>query len=285
MSKGKTIMEFEVAHGQPKVKRLEHELAVEREKVDALAGVKDKVHVEVQTDKNTLRFALFGDTQIGNAYACPENTAAFYKIALERGCELALHTGDVLDGWKVYKGQEFELRDVGFEAQIKRFKDEMPKGLRVKFITGNHDASFKNLIGVNVGAAIHDARNDWEFLGEDQGLVELRTSNGTPYLIGLYHMGGGTAYAVSYRPQKAIEAMEGGRKPNMAAFGHFHKAEMLPSYRNVCGIQTGCFEWQTPFMARMPTPAHVGGWIVEVQPFKTGTIIRAEFIAFYRERK
>lgn len=95
-------------------------------------------------------------------------------------------------------------------------------------------------------------------------------------------MGGGTAYAVSYRPQKAIEQMEGGRKPNMAAFGHFHKAEFLPAYRNVCGIQTGCFEWQTPFMARLPTAAHVGGWIVQVQPGKSYNVVKAEFVAFYR---
>ena len=284
MTKGKTIAEFERTFGAPKLKRLERELAVEREKVDALAGVKDKVHIEAQTDKNTLRFALFGDTQIGNAYACPENLAAFYKVAIERGCEVALHTGDVLDGWKVYKGQEFELRDVGFDAQLKRFQCEVPKGLRVKFITGNHDASFKNLIGISVGQAIEKVRPDWEFIGEDQGLVELRTAKGNKYLVGLYHMGGGTAYAVSYRVQKAIEQIEGGRKPNIAVFGHFHKAELLPSYRNVCGIQSGCFEWQTPFMQRLPTAAHVGGWIVEVQPFATGTAIRAEFIAFYRER-
>lgn len=244
MDKGKTLMEFETTHGLPKMKRLQRELAVEREKVEALAGTKDKVHIEKQTDKNTIRFALCGDTQVGNAYACPENFVAFVEVAKQRGCEVVLHTGDVLDGWKVYKGQEFELRDVGFESQIKRLQEVAPKGMRVKFITGNHDASFKNLIGVNVGQAIADACPGWECVGEDQGLVEFRTANGTPYLVGLYHMGGGTAYAVSYRPQKAIESMEGGKKPNMAAYGHFHKAELLPSYRNVCGIQTGCFGGQ-----------------------------------------
>lgn len=285
MERGKTIQEFEVAHGQPKLKRLERELAVEREKVEVLAGTKEQVHIEELSDRNTVRFALFGDTQVGNAYSCIENLAAFYEVAIDRGCEIALHTGDVLDGWKVYKGQEFELRDVGFDAQLKRFASDMPKGLRVKFITGNHDASFKNLIGISVGDAIQKVRPDWEFVGEDQGLVELQTAKGGKYVVGLYHLGGGTAYAVSYRPQKAIEQMEGGRKPNMAAFGHFHKAEIMPSYRNVCAVQTGCFEWQTPFMQRLPTAAHVGGWIIEVQPFDTGAVIRSEFIAFYRERK
>lgn len=282
--KARTVIEFEQAHGQPKIQRMERELAVEREKVAALAGTKDRVTVLPVSDRNTIRFALFGDTQIGNLYACPENLAAFFRAAKEAGCECALHTGDVLDGWKVYKGQEFELRDVGFEAQIARLAD-IPKGLPVHFITGNHDASFKNLAGISVGAAIEKARPDWKHVGDDQGIVELRTASGKPYSVGLYHMGGGTAYAVSYRVQKAIEQMEGGRKPQLAAFGHFHKAELMPSYRNVTGIQTGCFEWQTPFMQRIPTAAHVGGWIVEVTPGDNYNRIRAEFIAFYRDRK
>ena len=153
-TKTRTILEFEQSFGQPKLKQLQRDLAVEREKVDMLAGTRDKVYVEKQTDKNTLRFALFGDTQIGNAYACPENLAAFFKIAVDRGCEVAFHTGDVLDGWKVYKGQEFELRDIGFEAQLKRLESDVPRGIPVKFITGNHDASFKNLAGISVGKAI-----------------------------------------------------------------------------------------------------------------------------------
>jgi hypothetical protein len=285
MKRGRTQIEFESTFGAPKLKRLERDLAVEREKVEALSGQKDKVHIERQTDRNVLRFAVFGDTQYGNAYSCPENCAAFLRLAKDRGCEAAFHTGDVLDGWKVYKGQEFELRDVGFEAQLDRFAEEAPEGIPVKFITGNHDASFKNLAGISVGAAISKRRPDWEFIGEDQGLIELRTAGGAKYTVGLYHMGGGTSYALSYRVQKAVGQMEGGRKPQMACYGHFHKAEFIPAYRNVAILQSGCFEWQTPFMARMPSAAHVGGWTVEVQPGDSYNIVRAEFVAFYRERQ
>jgi hypothetical protein len=149
---------------------------------------------------------VFGDTQYGNAYSCPENCAAFLRLAKDRGCEVAFHTGDVLDGWKVYKGQEFELRDVGFEAQLDRFEAEAPRGLRVKFITGNHDASFKNLAGISVGAAISKRRPDWEFIGEDQGLVELRTAGGAKYTVGLYHMGGGTSGVLRTLPQGRVHS-------------------------------------------------------------------------------
>jgi hypothetical protein len=84
--------------------------------------------------------------------------------------------------------------------------------------------------------------------------------------------------------QKAIETLEGGRKPHMLAAGHFHKADWMPTYRNVAGVQTGCFQWQTPFMMTKGLAAHVGGWIIRValQADKTlSTATRAEFVSFY----
>ena len=279
----KTLAHFEAEHAQPKLKRMQAALAAEKAKVEALAGKADQVHVFKATDENTIRFAVCGDTQAGSLYAATEQFSAFCVAAKERGCEIVLHTGDVLDGWKVYRGQEFELRDVGFDAQIARLAEmsDASATLPVAFITGNHDLSFKTLAGVNVGGAISDAAG-WRHLGDEHATVELRTKDGTPYTVGLYHNGGGTSYALSYRIQKSVEALEGGRKPQMACYGHYHKAEFIPSYRNVAAIQSGCFQWQTPFMARMALAAHVGGWIVEVTPGETWNRVRAEFIAFYR---
>jgi len=85
----------------------------------------------------------------------------------------------------------------------------------------------------------------------------------------------------SYRPQKITESLEGGTKPDMLAIGHYHKAELIPSYRNVAVLQAGTFERQTPFMARQGLAAHVGGWIVEAVVGNGHNRIKAEFIAFY----
>jgi hypothetical protein len=57
---------------------------------------------------------------------------------------------------------------------------------------------------------------------------------------------------------------------------------MLPNYRNVCAFQSGCFQWQSPFMVRQSLAAHVGGWIVEVVAGKDLLSVRGEFVAFYR---
>lgn len=79
----------------------------------------------------------------------------------------------------------------------------------------------------------------------------------------LLHPGKGTAYALSYHPQKWAESISGGTKPNIAGLGHYHKVEYL-FYRNIHMFQTGTFESQSPFMRRMNISAHMGGWILYI---------------------
>lgn len=279
-TKRKTLAEFEETHGAPKMKRLQAQLAAEHAKVEALADVQGKVTVEKRKDCR-LRFALFGDTQFGSLYAHTAAVAAFYEYALQNGATDFYHTGDVLDGHRVYKGQEFELRDLGLDAQLSRLASTAPQLPCVThFITGNHDASFKSLAGVPVGKLIQQARPDWQFLGEEQARVEWQTPNGA-FSMMLMHPGGGTSYALSYRAQKITEQLEGGSKPDLLAIGHYHKAEFIPSYRNVAIVQTGTFQRQTPFMARMGLAAHVGGWIMDVTVGEGHNVIKGEFVAFY----
>jgi DNA polymerase II small subunit/DNA polymerase delta subunit B len=284
----KTV-EFEEIHGQGKIKDLSHKLEVEHAKVETLSGNKKKVQIEKTTSDNVIRFGLCGDTQFGNLHSAPELLHAYLKTCRAEGISTVLHTGDVLDGWKVYRGQEFDLVAVGLDKQLE-IVERQPSvdGVEVKFITGNHDLSFKNLAGANIGSLIEKAREengkDWVHLGDEQGRVKFVNKEGRSYEVMLMHPGGGTAYALSYKPQKLVESFEGGRKPNMLAIGHFHKSEFIPAYRNVAIVQTGCFEWQTEFMARMGLAAHVGGWLVEVTPGENYNRVRAEFIAFYTDK-
>jgi DNA polymerase II small subunit/DNA polymerase delta subunit B len=277
--KKKTLAEFESIHGGSKIKSLEKRLAAERAKVEVLADVQGKIVVERRRDC-VIRFALTGDRHTGSLYHHRAALAAFYEFAAQEGIECVYDVGDILAGHGVYRGQEFELRDLGFEAQLARLEKDAPRSIKTRFITGNHDASFKNACGVPVGKMIAQTVPEYEFLGEDQARVQFDTPNG-PFVLALLHPGGGSAYALSYKPQKIIESLEGGTKPDLLGIGHFHKAEMMPTYRNVCGIQAGTFERQTPFMARGGLAAHVGGWIIEVTVGDGHNRIKGEFLAFY----
>jgi DNA polymerase II small subunit/DNA polymerase delta subunit B len=276
----KTIEHFEQVHGQGTIKRLKKQLEAEHAKVEALADVQGKVVVETSEDCK-FRFGLTGDKHFGSLYHDSKSLAGFYDYAKSQGVKVIYDVGDLTDGHRVYRGQEFELRDLGLDAQVARVKADHPNnGIITKFITGNHDASFKSEAGVVAGRVIQSARPDMEFLGEEQARIEYNTPNGK-FTIMLLHPGGGSSYALSYRPQKIVESLEGGTKPDLLAIGHYHKADMIPSYRNVCAIQTGTFQRQTPFMARGGLSAHVGGWIIEVTKGKGHNIIKAEFVAFY----
>lgn len=277
--KTKSVTEFEDAHGGPKIERLQRELEVERKKVEALAGVQNVTTIE-RRESCHLRFAMTGDRHHGSLYHHDGALAGFYEHLEAKGVEVVYDCGDILDGHKVYRGQEFELRDLGLEAQLNRVKSA-PVTIPTRFITGNHDASFKSAAGIPVGQLIELQNPEmYQFLGEEQARFVYETPNG-PFEIMLLHPGGGSSYALSYRPQKIVESLEGGTKPNLLGIGHYHKAMMISSYRNVAVFEAGTFQRQTPFMARGGLAAHVGGWIIDVWVGDDHNRIRAEFVAVY----
>jgi hypothetical protein len=117
------------------------------------------------------------------------------------------------------------------------------------------------------------------YLGQSSAVINL-TPNCT---FELRHPLDGTAYSLSYKTQKMIEALSGGEKPNILATGHYHKAEYL-FYRNIHSFQTGCLCAQTPWMKGKQISAHMGVWIIEVHVDEEGTVtrIKQEFIPFYK---
>jgi hypothetical protein len=278
--------------GQEKIERLTRTAQDLAESLALMAKRQRPYEVPISSDENVVRFGLIGDTQIGSLYQRLDALAAFYRHCYNEGIEYVLNAGDVLDGWRVYRGQEFELHPNGrsWPEQKKMFAEAAPRydGLTTIFITGNHDASFKKLIGLVVGEELSAARPDWKFIGQDVGDVTLKTKGGQRFTVRLIHPGGGTAYAVSYHAQKIIESIAGGQKPDLIGIGHYHKAEWLPSYRNVHAVQVGCFQSQTPYMVQRSLAAHVGGWVIKAtlgERKKLTSRVAAEFIGFYEEAR
>jgi len=193
----------------------------------------------------------------------------------------------LLAGENMYRGQVYELHIHGADAQVEYCVNEYPfvEGIKTHFITGNHDHSFWKRAGVNVGKAIDHHRPDMNFLGEDAATVHFKM-NKKAVRVRLAHPGKGTAYALSYQPQKYIEALSGGQKPHIIFMGHYHKAELLPNYRNVYLIQAGCLESQTPFMRARSLAAHTGFWIVEFSVNQAALLSRfkSEFFAMFEEK-
>lgn len=229
----------------------------------------------------TIRFGLMGDTQFGSKYAQITYLHNFYDLCASMGITDVYHTGDITDGLKMRPGHEYELYLVAADEMRDDVIRNYPRreGMTTHFITGNHDASIYKHIGYDIGQAIADARPDMKYLGRDCAVVDL-TPNCS---LELRHPWDGTAYAISYKTQKMVEAMESDSKPNILAVGHYHKAEYL-FYRNVHVFQTGCFQGQTPFTRGKGISVHLGGWIVDIKVDQNGHLraILPWFIPYYK---
>lgn len=254
------------------------------EKRVALQNQEPKLHDRKWDGNRTLKFAIIGDTQMGSKYSQLTYLHDFYDICQIEGITDIYHTGDITDGLKMRMGHEYELYENSADGQLNDVVKHYPMrdGITTHFITGNHDAALYKQVGMDIGKAIDAARPDLHYLGRDCAVVHL-TPNCT---LELRHPWDGTAYALSYKIQKMIEAMESDSKPNILAVGHYHKAEYL-FYRNVHCLQTGCFQSQTPFTRGKGISVHMGGWIVTIHLDKDGSIQRfaPEFVPYYKSIK
>ena len=215
----------------------------------------------------------------------------------EEGITEVYNGGNWIDG--EFRFNKLDLHTFGMDNQIKYFIDNYPQrpGIKIKFIAGDdHEGWYQQREGIIIGKhlelmAKEAGRNDLEYCGYMEADFELKASKGSA-ILRVVHAGGGTAYALSYQPQKLIESLTGGDKPHILLIGHYHKAEVLPSYRNVRSVQGGTVCDQTRFMRKKRLEAHVGGWIIEFQQAKDGSINRfkTEWLGFfdqefYRARK
>lgn len=228
-----------------------------------------------------LSFGLISDTHINSKYTQLTYLQKFYEICSRRGIEDVYNAGDIDEGEQMRTGHQYECYTQGADDHINEIVTNYPRidGIMTHFITGNHDSSIYKRCGVDIGEIISMKRKDMNYLGRDCARIEI-----TPNcILELRHPWDGTAYALSYKPQKMIDAMEADSKPNILAIGHYHKLEYL-FYRNVHCFQAGCFQTQTPFTRGKGISVHLGGWIITIEVDKRGYIQRIvpEMIPFYK---
>ena len=232
----------------------------------------------VSRKDNTFCFGAFGDLHAASKYCRWDVREDLVRRSEKRGCQAIFDTGNWIDGDARFN--QFDVEERGMERQLQLLADRHPKtDLEIYAIAGDdHEGWYAQREGVNIGrycqTVMRQAGHKWTDLGYMESHVRLKNANtGKSQVMAVNHPGGGSAYALSYRPQKIVESLEGGEKPAVMLIGHYHKLECV-IVRNVWVIQTGCQQDQSPFMRKKGIDAHVGGVIVTLeQDPKTGAII------------
>lgn len=233
-----------------------------------------------------IRFGVAADTHNGNKFQQLTALGNFYDICADKNVDVVYHAGDITDGlYKERPEHIYELFARGADEQAVYVMEHYPKKktkdgrqIKTKLITGNHDFTHVRNGGVDVGRIIAAGRDDFEYLGYGKSRVML-TPNCS---MDLMHPIDGKAYALSYRLQKNIDAMQGGTKPNILLCGHYH-AFCNIWYRNVHAYMLPCFMAQNTWSTLRSMMVQVGGLIYTVTVAKDGSLLSVlpQLISYY----
>lgn len=231
----------------------------------------------VSSKDNTFLFGAAGDLHAASKYTRWDVREDLYRQFIEAGAQCNFDTGNWIDGEASFNRYDIEAH--GLHRQCEVLARHHPKGLRTYAVWGDdHEGWYVQREGIDVGRyaenVMRENGHDWHNLGFMEAHVVLRNANsGKTAPLTVVHPGGGSAYALSYSIQKIAESYEGGEKPAVGFYGHYHKI-WAGIIRNIWCVQTGTQQDQTPFMRKKRLEAHVGGALVALeQDPKTGAII------------
>lgn len=216
-------------------------------------------------------FGAIGDTHLASKFSRLDILDAIYKDFHNHRITKVFHTGNIIDGFiKRINGNDVLANTL--DGQIKILAEQYPSypGITTYFVTGDdHEGWFQKDLGLDVGYYIERrlrdkyGRKDLVFLGFMEADINIAREEDNLKLR-VQHPGGGSAYALSYAPQKLIESLMPEEKPDILLLGHYHKSEYLPAYNGVHVIQTGTTMDQTPFMRKKKIKSMLGAWRVTV---------------------
>jgi predicted phosphodiesterase len=248
---------------------------------------KPKMHSvrELPFDTPRVRFTVISDLHMGHKCYRPDILAHAIKYARKNGSEFFLIPGDILEGMSGREGHIYELSHVGASNQLAYAEEQLgsiPVPVFAITATNSHDGwySSKNNAGFEVGPELERRLGKKRFSFEGYDEATLKLANGLT--VSMTHPGDGTAYAISYKLQKYINSLSGGKKPDVLFQGHYHKSDYI-FYRNVHAFDAGTLCEQTNFMRKKMSPAMLGYWFIDIR-FKKGSGVQAispEFIPFY----
>ena len=224
---------------------------------------------------NELVIGAISDTHLSSNEEALAELELAYDVFVEKGISEVWHSGDWTCGRGIFSSQDAEIKNHTYETQVAYLERNYPRrdGIVTRGISGNHDVEGEfGRIGANPVSALAHRRDDIEFLGDYSAWINV-ASDDQPCWVHLLHGKGGMSYAYSYKAQKLVDGYPSGRKPAVLLPGHWHVAGWI-NQRGVNVVWPGCFEWRSPFLARLGLSPAVGFWILRMTVGDDGSLVR-----------
>lgn len=232
------------------------------------------------------KFGYTSDNHLCSKYSREDVLSDLYDWFAAEGVDRVINTGNYIDGEARFN--KHDIHTHGMQNQLDYFCKQYPqrkvdgKPLITYIVSGDdHEGWYGQREGVDIGWLMEQTarekfnRHDLVNLGYIESFIRLQHADHKRAInhILAVHPGGGSAYATSYAPQKYIEALQGGEKPAVVLFGHWHKIFDL-LIRNVICLGGGCTKDLDTFGRKMKLAYHVGGMIVELWQDPSGAVTR-----------
>lgn len=239
--------------------------------------------------KNGFRtFGVCGDNHLGSKHERLDVLHTLYDLYANEGVTDVFNTGNWIEGEARFN--KYDINVYGMDRQLDYFIENYPKrpGITTHFVAGDdHEGWYQQREQVEIGRycelrARGAGRTDLEYLGYMEADIQLSGPEGGSAWMKVMHPGGGSAYALSYAAQKLVESFQGGEKPQVLLYGHYHKFDYNYA-REVHCVGTGCTVDQSLFMRKNKIQAHVGGCLIRINQGPDGIINRfqVEWVPFY----
>jgi hypothetical protein len=245
------------------------------------------VHNLVDYENQVKVFGVTSDNHLGSKHERLDVLNALYDLYEAEGVTEVFNAGNWIEGEARFN--KHDIKVFGMDRQVDYFCENYPqrKGITTFFVAGDdHEGWYQQREQVEIGRytmlrAQQGGREDLVYKGYVECDIELKTAEGSSWMK-LMHPGGGSAYALSYSAQKLVESFQGGEKPAVLLYGHYHKFDYCYA-REVHCIGSGCTCDQSVFMRKNKIQAHVGGLMVKINQAPAGHINRCqvEWLPFY----
>jgi len=223
--------------------------------------------------KHKITIGAISDTHFGSKFQQPTLVQTAYQIFDESEVDFVLHLGDLVEGMKLYRGQDQEIFLHSADEQADYTLNNYPvrSAYKTYIISGSHDLVFKKLAGFDIVNNICSQRSDLVYKGE-HGAHTFKMKNLTFEIL---HPSGGVPYAKSYRLQKVIEGALGdiishlrtskdlSIIPHFMLMGHLHIMNYTP-HIGIDGFMVPCLQMQTPYLKAKGLMPELGVLIINV---------------------